>query len=522
MVEDDRIVWGYENERVSGVKSDSRFPSGALSFNTDNRPPDIVYATHWSPDGALSSMGDKYWKPETFDGVPIVSLRPDFTHHDAHLASAMSYAGPAFPNHGTIALVVDGFGNFGEHFSVYRLSETSPPHLIRRYRGYDTSLGLWYQYATAFMGLKMHEDEYKLLGYEAHATDAQYKQAMLLARDTVEKWLQNMQSSIYRSEYDPVYNLNALAATRERVFAHLTEVCKLMYIEDPTSFNGRCGLSVYVQAVLEQVVLSVLQEHRAFNVLLSGGVFFNVKLNLQILRAVPGMVCISPLAGDQGNALGLYAYHNPNFKWPKDLNWGRRALRPMGTVPNLVVLDEEAALDEVVRCIRKFGFVNLVRGDMEFGPRALCNTSTLALPHARVVEIINDMNARNTVMPMAPVMTRFMYSTLFRDAHRLWNSEKHMICAMEFLDADAAALMLGAAHAYNHPRSHYTGRPQVVEHDDFFMRNLLEVFDHPLINTSFNYHGKPIALGMSHVIDNHMMQYRANPAIRTVVIRNDI
>jgi len=44
-----------------------------------------------------------------------------------------------------------------------------------------------------------------------------------------------------------------------------------------------------------------------------------------------------------------------------------------------------------------------VSGNMEFGPRALCNTSTLSLPYAENVEIINSLNKRNTVMPMAPV-----------------------------------------------------------------------------------------------------------------------
>ena len=51
--------------------------------------------------------------------------------------------------------------------------------------------------------------------------------------------------------------------------------------------------------------------------------------------------------------------------------------------------------------LQKNEIVQVVSGNMEFGPRALCNTSTLSLPYVENVEIINSLNKRNTVMPMA-------------------------------------------------------------------------------------------------------------------------
>jgi predicted NodU family carbamoyl transferase len=50
--------------------------------------------------------------------------------------------------------------------------------------------------------------------------------------------------------------------------------------------------------------------------------------------------------------------------------------------------------------------VNIKRSGQEFGPRALCHTTTLALPTKKLSHEINVMNARNEVMPMAPVMSR--------------------------------------------------------------------------------------------------------------------
>lgn len=522
LIEDGQLVCGYENERVTGKKSDSAFPLEAMT-TCDTSKPDIAYVTHWSPDGQLGSMAEKYWKPEHLENVPIRTLSPERTHHDAHMAAAMCYAGPHFSKYQSYGFVVDGFGIFGEHFSVYDLMGEKP-RLLRRYRGYGTSLGLWYQYATAFMGMKMHEDEYKLLGYEAHCTAEQYERAQKFARETADQWLIDMETTIYKSEYDPLFNLNALTQVRERFFKHLTDRCrKDLQVTDPTSFDGRCALAAYVQAVLEMVVRGVVDRYKPENLVLSGGVFFNVKLNLNLLNAVHGVVCINPLSGDQGNAIGLYAMDNPLFVWPKTLNWGRRVLRSVGVMPNLHVLNEADALDLISKRLTTVGYVNLVRGGMEFGPRALCNTSTLALPRPEIVSIINEMNDRNTVMPMAPVMNYDTYGKLFKQHDRVWRSMQHMVCAMEFENHVSVRNMLGAAHEYSNPRHYYTARPQVLAPGDMFMNKVIDtIADGPtLINTSFNFHGMPIALGMYHIMQNHMMQYQRNPQIHTVVIRND-
>lgn len=526
MVEDGQILWGYENERVTGVKSDSRFPEQAVAYAAELGLPtkaDMVYVSHWSPDGQLKSMSAKHWQPSYFDGMQIRTHDVDRSHHDAHMACAMAYAGPEFLKlagdrvHG---VVVDGFGTMGEHFTVYRF-EDGKPRIVRRIRGYDTSLGLWYQYATAFLGLKMHEDEYKLLGYETRVDPDIKEDLSKSAALYAMAWADRMDQSTYGSEYDPVYNLDALKAVREKIFSDLGRICHEFQL-DPMQTSGRAAVAFFVQQVLERVVLDMIMPHRPTGLLLSGGVFFNVKLNKILIDATKGLVCVCPLAGDQGNGLGLYALDNPDFEFPRDLNWGRRVLRPVGNVPGLIVVDDEGdALDIVYSKLQSPGFVNVVRGGMEFGPRALCNTSTLAIPTMENVARINDANNRNTVMPMAPVMTHRMYSDLFENWQGVWRSQEHMIVALQYREPPMAHL-LGAAHEYKSNRGTYwTGRPQVARPGDKLMQCLLAATDHPLINTSFNFHGKPIALGMPSIVDNHMMQWTRDNSFFTVVIRND-
>lgn len=518
LIEDGEIRWGYETERVTGIKSDSHFPHAVFDY-VGGVKPDMLYVTHWAPDGVLNNMSAKHWDPFCFDGVPIRTLSIDRSHHDTHMAAAIAYAGPNFPRHKAYGLVVDGFGTLGEHFSVYDLS-SGKPQLIERTHGYGTSLGLWYQYATAFMGMKMHEDEYKLLGYEVHLTDSRlWTDISMDAATHAALWLEDMRKSIYTSKYDPMYDVSALAKVKDKIFGHLTEFCKKYGIADPSSFDGRAKLSYYVQAVLERVVVSKVKALGARHLIVSGGCFYNVKLNKVLLDTIEGHVCAFPLAGDQGNALGLYAMDHPEFQLPQNLCWGVRELKDVGEVKGLTVAKEQEAFRLVRDKLREVGYVNLVRGNMEFGPRALCNTSTLAIPTMDIVSKINAANNRNTVMPMAPVMTMDMYRKLFENSERLWRSHAHMACAMEYREHPWPEAM-GIAHEYQTPYRHHTGRPQVVAADDPFMLQLLNLMGHPLINTSFNFHGQPIALGMEQIVKNHVMQYQRDPSFTTVVIQN--
>lgn len=524
LIEDGVIKWGYETERVTGVKSDSRFPMPFIAAYLESQglhvpPVDMAYVTHWAPNSQLSSMSAKHWSPGYFDGVPIRTLSVDLSHHDTHMAAAIAYAGPAFPKHKAFGLVVDGFGTLGEHFSIYDLSGDKPV-LKERVHGYGTSLGLWYQYATAFMGLKMHEDEYKLLGYEVHLLDigliAQVSSdATAYASDLME----DMRTSIYGSKYDPMYDVSALANIKTKVFTQLSKICQQYRITDPTTFEGRALLSFYVQAVLEAVVTTKVKAIGARHLIVSGGCFYNVKLNRVLLDTIEGQLCVYPLAGDQGNALGLYAMDYPEFQIGPNLCWGVRQLKDVGEVKGLIVTDESTAYDIVCSKLKSVGYVNLVRGNMEFGPRALCNTSTLGMPTLNVVAKINEANNRNTVMPMAPVVTMRMYEELFEESSRLWRSYSHMICALQYSEHPWDH-QLGTAHEYWHPYHHHTGRPQVIGADDRFMLQLLTSIGHPLINTSFNVHGQPIALGMEQIVKNHVLQHQRDPSFTTVVIKN--
>jgi carbamoyltransferase len=515
LVDNNRVVCGFEEERLSGVKSDSRFPLQAIDACMRYGKPSHAYVTHWATDGNVNSLKEKYWQPRNL-GLPITSLNGDFTHHDSHIWAAKAFAGPDFPTDNTIGLVIDGFGNFGEHLTIYKMLPTGPK-VIQRYYGYKSSLGLMYQYATAFMGLKMHEDEYKLLGYETRVATLGDETRHMLDQEVARlsnRIINDMEIAVY-SPYDPLVSVDALPAIQVYWRDLLMAICERLELSDPTSFTARIALAYLIQHTLEAVVRGIIKPYNPTNLLVSGGVFYNVRLNFALLTGVAGRFCAYPLAGDQGNALGLYAYQNADFKFPSHLFWGRRdfdVFRGVKLPDNFYVLKEADAIPFIKLILKKYGYVNIVRGSMEFGPRALCHTTTLAWPSPEVVDIINIANGRSTVMPMAPVMDRALYNEVFYQTEKPWKSEEYMITSLEYR-TEYVEEFLGAAHKY--PDGSYTGRPQVT--DDPFM---LEILDGGLlINTSFNVHGKPIVHTMLQAMEHHNQQRQKVDDFVTIVIK---
>jgi predicted NodU family carbamoyl transferase len=153
---------------------------------------------------------------------------------------------------------------------------------------------------------------------------------------------------------------------------------------------------------------------------------------------------------------------------------------------------------------------------MEYGPRALCHTSTLAVPSAATAEYINTLNARTNEMPFAPVMSAEQANELLANCDKVHKSLEYMIITRDLISQSHKSLD-GASHL-DVDRQVLTARPQVTY--DPRMLELLRVHG-PLINTSFNFHGVPIVFDAEQIRHTHAMeQQRVDEdwPIRTIVI----
>lgn len=451
LVRGTEVINGYEEERLSKVKSDSSFPKLAINQLLHYNPEavfevDEICVSHWFDlTGEELRQTNKYWEPEyikaRFPKAAITSLSKSFTHHDAHAKALWNFS----ETKDGLTIVADGFGSNQETVSLYHNGE-----LHKRF--HDISLGLLYQYTTSYLGLKEHQDEYKLLGYEAHVEAEVAAKLDMFAEIYAEEWYTDIAHK--HQSYNSIETMTKM--NRAKVNAMHNFV--FSYIE-----KTRTNVAYFVQNIVERVVLTLISEHMPKDcktIQCTGGVFYNVKLNNAILNAYDmDLIEFMPLAGDQGNGLGFIEGIKID-----NLFWGKRDL----------------CKDMEYKRVEDFAFI--FKGNMEFGPRALGNTSCIALPTLASVARINEINKRSTVMPMAPMIHPNLAATYCKNIERLGKCKHYMIVATDW--NGSVEEFRGVLH--NKPLGGgYTCRPQVV--DNMFTRKLGVV-----INTSLNAHGQPI------------------------------
>lgn len=521
---DGEILGGYETERFDLVKSSSKFPYMPIEqlMNKHNLHYDDIdaYVGHWFTSGNLPSTSTKHCDSEYLAKFRSVnSLSKDLTHHDSHLESAKVFAGQEFWSEGkTIALVMDGFGTMGECMSIYEVDNRGHKLMLRAF-GYMNSLGMLYQYATDFMRMKMNNHEYKILAYEVHIQEINADTETLdyAASEYSKDILSRIFSGKIVKDYDPIVNTSALLDTMKYVKGFLHDTLDNSGVDIQNEYALRVATAYLVQKIVELTVMEIRKMVPSDNLLLAGGLFYNVKLN-SMLCDTAKKFCVFPIAGDQGAALGVYNAYRGDLIWPEHVFWGHRNLRTAHGDGILCFDTSEEAKSTIESELHRIGFVNLVRGAMEFGPRALCNTSTLAIPALSVTEKVNMVNDRTAEMPMAPVMTKDQAHRTFSEIDKVHKSLEYMIVTRDYHDGEAYNMM-GAAHYYP-DMDKYTGRPQITQ--DPMMVSLLDTFG-PLVNTSFNYHGYPIVMGGDDIINSHVLQnaLAENLKIKTVVITGE-
>lgn len=533
-------VIGYEQERLSRIKSDSKFPIDAINEIEKNvgyykMKGCEIRVSHWFNSSMLA--GNKYItskdidKLKSYEPESIVEVNDTFTHHDAHAYSVDAFfkyfAKGANRSKQYNTIVIDGFGNNEEVFSIYS-SCGKEPVLMHRAFGYEFSLGLYYQFATSFVGMKENRDEYKFLGYESYIetllTEEQLAKLYFHAAEHTTYFTNGLLFTVYTK---PSYNKNEvidfakLESVKNLFYEKFAKTLEAVGVDINDDFSSRVVIAHLIQSVCEATLKNIVEHFNVINLCVAGGVFYNVKLNNYLLQCIGGSLCVMPLAGDQGAAIGMY--HKEQDGFPFDtLCWGKRNFygaekfgrKEFGAIKYFSFSKsgkhERACIARLIANDLKDGkLVNVVDCNMEFGPRALGHTSTLFLPSKANTEFNNTMNRRNEVMPCAPICTRESAYEMFskEDINRIIGSDYFMICTHTY-SKQYSCLYNGVMHKIPFTGC-YSGRPQIVQ--ESFMRSILEEVESAtdmkcLVNTSFNVHGNPIVFSVKDIIDNFNFQ----------------
>jgi carbamoyltransferase len=445
LVVDGVPMCAVQEERLSRHKNDAGFPIAAIEWCLDQgrlEPADLdavvfyersmlkfdriltcalrAFPRSWRsfPKAIKNSLGEKVWVRgiiSSYLGIPRRKIL--FTdHHAAHAAAAFLAA----PTRRAAILTADGVGEWAT-LTVGR-GERRPDGAtdltLEREIRYPHSLGMLYSTFTAYLGFKVNEDEYKVMGLAAYGRPTMIDRVRKLIRRTPDGAFALV----------PDYFEYQTTATRSYSSRFIDLFGPPRHAYDPIDLEtdeGRrfadCAASV--QLILEETLVDIARTLRHESGLpdlcFGGGVALNGVANARLL-AESGFerVFVPPAPGDAGCALGaaLYAdriyFHGPDRDVPDHPFWGppvdaqelARAAREDGQA--VEELGDEPLIERTADELAAGRIVGWMDGACEFGPRALGHRSILAAPHARETRdrLNRDIKYREEFRPFAPVV----------------------------------------------------------------------------------------------------------------------
>ena len=537
LVQDGRVVAAASEERFSRLKHDAGLPLRAARFCLEQAnlaAEDLEAVVFYEKplkklermvvsqvlsfprslaafrQGALSQLTQKLWVGSALSkalGVPIERILYS-EHHLSHAASAL-YCSPFSE---AAVLTVDGVGEWastglyrGGPRGIEALGTVAFPH----------SIGLVYSAFTAFLGFRVNNGEYKVMGMAAYGTPR--------FADAVRQILRLREDGTFSVDLSAVrYHWSATESfgpAFEEAFGPPRPPGSPF---DPQTDQGRhyADIAASVQLVTEEALLGLArrlhEETGLADLCLAGGVALNSVANARLCREGPfERVFVHPAAGDAGGAVGaaLWAWREvfgrpladrplagPDLgaAWEDDdigalLTDLRRSSQRLASEAALVA----SAADDLAAG----RVVGWVQGRFEWGPRALGHRSILADPtRAEMKDRVNaTVKFREAFRPFAPSCLADAADRYFEipDAARLlvpW-----MLGVVAVRD-EAQAFLPAVTHTDG------TARLQTVSPEDSpRYAALLEAFGqrtgHPvLLNTSFNLKGEPIVSSPVHAL----------------------
>jgi len=471
-------------------------------------------------EAMLTWLGDKLWVKNIIKTkVGIDDHKILFGEH--HLSHAASAFYPS-PFEEAAILTVDGVGEWttatmgvGKGTNIKLLKEIKFPH----------SLGLLYSAFTAFLGFKVNNGEYKVMGMapygEPRYIDKIYNNLIKVAPDG-SFWI-NMEYFSYHYSDERTFNSkfeNLFGKPRNSEMNFFTSNTRFpsYFGQKPSNYGELCRENEYyadiaasIQRVTEEILLklvnSLYKETGMRNLCIAGGVSLNSKANGRILQETPFKeIFIQPSAGDGGGALGaaLHVYHEIMGKprtfvlehayWGKDYSYNEiKKFLESNNISYEYFSDNNRLLDRLVSNLVNGKVVGLFQGRFEWGPRALGNRSILADPRSEEMKnLVNTkIKFREPFRPFAPVILEEYTDDFFHgDNITTQFPARYMLLVLPLKESKAEKIK-----AVNHMG---TGRLQTIREEwnpryYQIVKKFGEATGIPvLLNTSFNLRGEPI------------------------------
>jgi len=451
LLKDGHVIAAVEEERFSRKKFDDSFPKMAIEWclkEAKITPSEIHSVAFYdkpvlkferlldnyitvSPRGLFSFLDTipKWLHKRLWIKNDITKLLKGFKGDIIFPEHHMSHAAHTFytsPFDESAIVTVDGVGEwtttsfgYAKNNSIKLTNDIRWPH----------SLGLFYSAFTYFLGFRVNEGEYKLMGLSAYGKPKYYDLILDNLIDVKKDGSIHLDMSYFAFHYDKVMTND--------LFAKLFGISPRKKDEKAEQIHFDIGASA--QKVLEDILLKmvnhVYEKFKMKNLCLGGGVALNGVANYRILKESSfDNVHIPPSPGDGGSAVGcaqyLYHIHHNNQRIvEKDMGKTIRENVYVGTSYydekitefldskkiSYEKLERIELLKKVAQLIADGNIVGWYQGKMEWGPRALGCRSILADPRkAEMKDILNEkIKHRESFRPFAPSILEEYVSEYF-------------------------------------------------------------------------------------------------------------
>ncbi len=549
LLRDGELIAAAMEERFSRKKHDSGFPHHAIQFCLERggiSGHDLDYVVFYEKpmvkvgrilqtalgtfprswdfwrEAVTAYVGEKFWIKSLLQqhtGVgPEQILFCD--HHMSHAASAFF----ASPFDEAAVLTVDGVGEWTTTTLGFARGpwDGSAPNTIDLFweQRFPHSLGLLYSAFTAFLGFRVNNGEYKVMGMAPYG-EPRYvdKVKQLITLNDDGSFELNMDYFSFHHSATRSFNgrftdlFGEPRVHSDDFFTAKSAPHRSGETEALRRNQYYADVAASIQAVTEEALINMANalhaRTQAKYLVMAGGVALNSVANYKILTETPFEdLYIQPAAGDDGGALGaaLWAYHvvlgKPRKMVMSHAYYGEdfsaaqiRAFLDGEGIPYLDFSeDEDGLIDRVVSEILDQKVIGLFQGRFEWGPRALGNRSILADPRrAEMKDIVNTkIKFREPFRPFAPVVTCEDAPTYFAYPNVENAYLPRFMLAVSPIHEDK----LDVAQATTHEGG--TGRLQTIDRETNpryyeLVRRFGQATGVPiLMNTSFNLRGEPI------------------------------
>jgi carbamoyltransferase len=338
-------------------------------------------------------------------------------------------------------------------------------------------LGKYWKIICVLLSLKPHEHEYKVMGLAPYSKEKYTNEVFNELKNlcTIKKFdiLENKLPSKYNSLYEYL----------NEKFAN--------YRFD--AISG--GIQKYTEYLVTKFIKSALKKTKQKNVVASGGLYMNIKLNKAISEIETlNDIFISGSAGDESLSIGACYYIAQNQKtYPlKDFYLGFKEEKiDLQNLPKDLKVIKIKNFKPIVKELFDGKIVGMFNERAEFGARALGNRSILARPDlSGTVKKINEaVKNRDFWMPFAVSILKEHHKKFIINAKSL--RSPHMTMGFDTNKKNLKKIFSGT-HPYDE-----TVRPQILDRNfnnkyydlikSFYKKTKIPA----LLNTSLNLHANP-------------------------------